>query len=595
MRKALFTIAVAAIAAISAWAAPALPGARQVIQADGTTLTVSLHGDEHHHWLAAADGTLLVNSRGAYYVAEIGDDGALLATRLLAHEPALRSADELKAIRRQADRRLLFERKTKQEADAARRAAMIADNAGYLPHTGSPRVLVILTAYKDLPFTVNEPVRAFEQYLNGDVQQNLGNENARNINSVRKYFEQCSHGKFAPQFDVRGPVTLPDSMAYYGAGGERLGQMCRDALALVKDQVNMHDYDNDGDGRAELVYMIFTGVGENQNGPAENLWAKVSTQNINLGDTMRLTRVGCGSEKFHLQRPDWINGIGVFVHEFSHSMGLPDLYPTTTPGRKVNNQSMEYWDVMDNGIYNSNGYAPAAYTAWEQEAMGWQEIETLEQSQTGISMLPTTEEGGRAYKICNAQNDNEFIVVENIQKRGIGAGALGHGLLAYHVAYPKSSVNMGDSPNNTAGRPAVAVIPADSVLISGYLYSDGLYTQDQVRASSAADPFPGTTGQTQLNDGMRLPNFLFYNTDNTLVGASLSNITEDAATGVVTFDFEKQSIPDGISETSSDEPKRPTTTAVYDLGGRIATGARGGSQQKRIVIVGGKKAVMSDK
>ena len=43
----------------------------------------------------------------------------------------------------------------------------------YLQHSGSPRVLTILAAYQDLDFTVNNPVQAFEQYLNGDVQEDL--------------------------------------------------------------------------------------------------------------------------------------------------------------------------------------------------------------------------------------------------------------------------------------------------------------------------------------------------------------------------------------------------------------------------------------
>ena len=86
----------------------------------------------------------------------------------------------------------------------------------YLQHSGSPRVLTILAAYQDLDFTVNNPVQAFEQYLNGDVQEDLGNHNQLNIASVRQYFEICSHGQFSPQFDVVGPVTLPQKMAFYG-------------------------------------------------------------------------------------------------------------------------------------------------------------------------------------------------------------------------------------------------------------------------------------------------------------------------------------------------------------------------------------------
>ena len=84
----------------------------------------------------------------------------------------------------------------------------------YLQHSGSPRVLTILAAFQDLGFTVNDPVKAFDQYLNGDQQADLGNKNQLNIASVRHYFEICSHKQFSPQFDVVGPVTLPKNMSY---------------------------------------------------------------------------------------------------------------------------------------------------------------------------------------------------------------------------------------------------------------------------------------------------------------------------------------------------------------------------------------------
>ncbi|MFX7845242.1 immune inhibitor A domain-containing protein, partial [Acinetobacter baumannii] len=54
-----------------------------------------------------------------------------------------------------------------------------------------------------------------------------------------------------------------------------------------------------------------------------------------------------------------INGIGLFVHEFSHCLGLPDFYASRLTSI-YDNQGMEDWSVMDNGTYNMNGYVPAA-------------------------------------------------------------------------------------------------------------------------------------------------------------------------------------------------------------------------------------------
>ena len=265
MKKLIGTIAMMALAISTVLAAPALPGPFSVSQPDGSRITIRQYGDEYHHWTETTDGMLVVNTLSGCFVATIADDGTLQPSRLLAHEAPQRSMAEREAMQQQKNRRHLIEQRALRE-QAKHTVPSISESGRYLPHEGSPRVLVILTAYQDVPFTVNDPVKAFNQYLNGDDQVNLGNMNSLNVASVRQYFNVSSHGHFTPQFDVVGPVTLPDSMAYYGKN-ENMSALCRDAVALVKDSVDFRLYDNDGDERAELVYIIFAGYGENQRGP----------------------------------------------------------------------------------------------------------------------------------------------------------------------------------------------------------------------------------------------------------------------------------------------------------------------------------------
>ena len=83
---------------------------------------------------------------------------------------------------------------------------------------------------------------------------------------VKRYFETSSHGLFTPQFDVVGPVTLPESQDYYGKdeGSKKdinFTQFCLDAIAAVDDQIDFNVYDNDGNGTAELVCIIYAGYG----------------------------------------------------------------------------------------------------------------------------------------------------------------------------------------------------------------------------------------------------------------------------------------------------------------------------------------------
>lgn len=468
-------------------------------------------------------------------------------------------------------------------------------NGNYLQHSGSPRVLTILAAYQDLGFTVNNPVQAFDQYLNGDTQEDMGNQNQLNVASVRQYFETCSHGQFSPQFDVVGPVTLPQKMAFYGGksssgSDDKFTEFCKDAMEQARDLVNDWSvYDNDNDGRIELVCVIFAGFGQNQGGADSTIWAKASVKNLKLNDQLTITRFNCCSELFYPQYSNYINGTGVFIHEFSHCLGLPDLYATNSKAF-VNNQGMESYSIMDYGLYTRNGFAPTAYTAWEQEVMGWSEMEDVRSLMSDETcqldaVLPLIEDG-KAYKLVNSENDREFIVMENIQKRGLNQYVPGHGLLVYHVDYPYASVNMNDTPNNNPGHPSVAAVPAGGLLINNRLRASNQYTNEEWRATIAACPFPGTQNVTSLTTDMQLPNYCFYN-GNTVIPTefTLSNITEDAQTGSVSFTIAPEE-PSGINVArwNHNDVQGP----IYDLQGRKILGPL----KAGIYIIQGKKIMV---
>ena len=572
MKRQFFSLFLILMAATAMWAAPALRGPFTVTQADGTLLTIEQFGDEYFHWTEIADGTLVIPTRQGYFVAVIDDKGELTASDVLAHEAQLRSNKEQQLVRQQATRRALFHQQGQQRAQAERRAMSISISNKYLPHAGSPRILTILAAYQDIDFIVNEPKLAFDQYLNGDEIVDLGNSNTLQLCSVRKYFNTCSNGLFTPQFDVVGPVKLPQDMAYYGgkeAGGsdDKFYQLCKDAYQAAKDSVaDWSLYDFDKDGNVELVCIIFAGYGQNQGGENNTIWAKASRQNIAIDNNMRISFFNCCSELFNPAKTatydysQYINGTGTFIHEMSHCMGLPDLYQTT--GDYANNQGMESWSIMDYGLYNRNGFAPAPYNAWEREVMGWSLMEPIS-APTQVNLLKPWEDGGTAYKIVNSSDGNEYIVMENIQKQGLNKYAKGHGLLVYHVAYPYSEINMTDHPNNTVSHPAVAVVPASGVLINtGLAGSNKKYTRAEWTASVASSPFPGDSAVTELTLQQELSNYVFYSGDP--LGVELHNITESE--GCVSFDFVEASASD-IS-TLNVERETLNDNSYYLLDGR---------------------------
>jgi immune inhibitor A len=115
-----------------------------------------------------------------------------------------------------------------------------------------------------------------------------------------------------------------------------------------------------------------------------------------------------------------------------------------------------------------------------------------------------------------------------------------------------------------------------------------VYTSKEYSNSLAGDPFPGSSNVTQLTDSMRLPNFRFYEDDDTHVGITLQNIQEDATTGIVTFDFLKNEATNGI-RTIRQSGLLPSDN-YYNLNGQriSAPSAKG----RTIRIIKGRKVVL---
>lgn len=606
MRRLIFSVLVTILATVATYASRANSTPQLVRQPDGCWLTVTLYGDEHHHWMQTQDGTLVVHTGEGYYVGQIDALGRMTASDVLAHEPAQRGADELTLIAGQAERRQLFHAAGEQYRESRR--AAIAETGKYVPHVGSPRVLVILTQFQDLKFSLPDPVKSFNQFFNSESEthEDYGHAESSNGCSVRSYFKTCSGGLFTPQFDVVGPVTVSKDMLHYGANNSstdtNVGDLYTEAIQLVDDQVDFRDYVTDG-SQVACVILVYAGFSESVGASSATIWPKTSSSSRTTDDGVTVRRFsisaelnGANANSYSTEPKLRINGPGVCIHEFSHAMGLPDTYPSTTDSRKVNNQTMEYWDLMDYGEYLNNGRYPTPYTAWEQETMGWLTVEELKGTQQGVQLLPVTERGdlSKAYKFGNGANSEEWFYVENIQQRGMSAKQYGHGLLVTHVAYKSSIVNMTDNPNNVAGTPRMTVVPADGLLISGFqtLKSTGdsqgyggTYTVAEYRASLAGDPFPGTSGITQLTAAQELPNYAYYNGEAT-PSAKLTDIVEDTATGVITFNY-TDSTSTAIRSIANEAVALPDT--YHTLDGRSLSGQ---PSRPGVYLMKGRKVIM---
>ena len=608
-------------AAMTAGAVKMKPGINIIKQADGTTITVRAYGDEDLSYFLASDGTLLYQEGTNFYIAGVKADGTLYSTGVLAHEPSMRTIKEISAIKAQNAKAFYNSMETQAKANKVRREPMTPDNS-LLPSLGKHKIPVILVEFSDVEFSVENPKATFDKYLNGKelFNKETDPEMGQNYASVAKYFKDMSFGKFEPEFEVYGPVNLGKPLATYGAGyssQENMGLLLTDACTAVDDEVDFTQYDSNDDGNIDLIYIIYAGFSQSIAGNSTDCIHPKSGY-LSLAksfDGMDVKRYGVNNElngtPADQANGPIINGIGLFCHEFSHCMGLPDLYPKSgSIAEACINQNMDYWSLMDAGEYTANGYRPTAYTAWERERLGWMEIGTL----TGPSNveLKSLDEGGAAFRIYNDKDEtgHEYYIVENVQNNGWNKNLFGNGLMVTHVDYLSSQFSLGGCKvNNTEGHPRMHVMAADGMFVPEYFlgstiedsyitflkehnadlvakYGGQVFSIEDYKAEAAGDLFPGTSNATSLTDDSQPMKAWTYNGET--MGKPITDITNDTEKGIVSFKFMGGGEPvDGINEVTVN---KKTDSRVYSISGTYM-GNDINSLPKGIYIRNGKKVI----
>ncbi len=285
------------------------------------------------------------------------------------------------------------------------------------------QLLVALVRFQDVPFTRFAKEEQPEQKLQSYYQELLFDPTYQRANTLSHYFAQQSYRQYHLQGQVLAPIVLEHDRAYYGRPKRPEGGSWRndtDAEGLVEevlskiymanpnldwakfDQWDPNDVDQDGvyeeaDGYLDHLVIVYAGGGQSS---CQGLYKLQQKLNPNVGSevfkTLTAQELECADRiwphRFKIQRREgqgpFVQGrqltlggapihndlwardynmqseyteISTFIHEFGHSIGLPDVYARQT------NNSTGPWELMS----STRSPSPQGLSAWSRIMLGW--------------------------------------------------------------------------------------------------------------------------------------------------------------------------------------------------------------------------------
>ena len=562
-------------------AVPAKKLQKVITLANGAKVSVELRGDEYLSWWEGVDGT-------AYRAT--ADDAVFEAFDLEAQKPAA-AARRAKTEQGRAARLARVNSSLKGADDKMRGLG-----GDHITYKGVKKGLVVLVDFKDKKFADGHDLEYYKQIING---KDFIDPTEGYVGSVRDYFLAQSNGQFELDFDVVGPVTMSQNYGYYGRDGAYMDvnvyKMIKEACDGIKDQVNLADYDWDGDGEADQVFFLYAGLGQASGGHDSTIWPHESQLRywpcgVLKYPTGKVNTYACANELQPATQgsSNYISaGIGTICHEFSHCLGFADMYDTTGG----DGYGMAIFDVMDQGPYNGNGFVPCNYTAFERIYAGWVEPIELDSPAT-VKDMKSVSDYGRPFIMYNSKNTNEYFLMENRQNTGWDKELYGcNGLLIVHVNYVPSRWTNNSVNASTQEIQCCTVVNADGSREMSDLYS--------LRGDLYPYVVKGVTKNNKFTDESEPAAKLYNkNSDDTYyLGIPITDIKRYK--GSISFnvcggdnnnilDNTFKEIVDGINGITV--ANKTADNRVYSIDGRYL-GTDASKLGKGIYVVGGKKIV----
>jgi len=533
MNRFLSLIVIACCAITGTQAIPAYPK-RVKIVLENDSFYLYLRGDENCKYALTEDGyTALPDANGWMYASSV-ETGEVVKSAFPVCSEGKRS-DEIKAFLSKQQKGVIPSLET-PEGMVSRLSHQSPGTHRTSSVTGNRKVLIVLMQYSDVKFKKTQS--DFDRLFN---EQGYHDDGA--YGSVYDYYNKVSYAQLQLQCDVLGPYTASRNMAYYGGNSGRNNNdsnpkaLFNEAINFAIQEVNLADYDSDGDGYVDNVHIIFAGYGEEAGANANTIWSHEMTFRAERIGGMLIDRYSCSPE-LRGNAGQGISRIGAPCHEIGHALGAMDYYD-------VNYQAGGYyegtgdWDIMASGSWNDDGARPADFNPYVKAYnFGWVEVQSLMIDTVNViepSTLPN-----QIYRI-DTPVAGDYFLLDNRQSTGINSAEPGKGLLIFHIGPQIAQRAQTNTINATFPQQcyvvcasARAVRPTSSPTSYGSISSSGC-------------PYPGTTGKTAFSKStIPAP----YCINGIYADFSLTRITQSQE-GNISLYFSKEDLG---GDTPPDEP-----------------------------------------
>ena len=426
-------------ASLGMLAAPAERGIHTYVQPDGTTVQFRVIGDEFSRKTVTPDGCAITMDDAGYYCyafydfmggkhnsnIRLGSKGPSAASAAAASRniPVLSSNANTSGMRAAAGR---------SRAEAAKRtaASLSARTRG---GRASIKALIIPVQFPDLKMKCS--AADFDAMLNSPGYSLNGA-----TGSAKDYFTDQFEGKCGIEFNVSPIVTVSKDYAYYGRNNQdgidsHPEDIVVEACKALDAQVDFSEYDTDNDGKVDQVFVFVAGEDESRGAGEDHIWShqwSVEAAGIRLIlDGRQISTYAMSSELVSNGAYTILAPIGTFCHEFSHCLGLSDLYDTEHDWDDAGRSDgvWQYTSLMDYGNYNNDGRTPPNYNALEMETLGAGSMKELDGGTH--TLAPLSQE--KSWFKAETGTPGEYYLFECRAAEGWDKYIHGSGLLIYHI------------------------------------------------------------------------------------------------------------------------------------------------------------------